>query len=184
MMIAAGLYYFGYIGTDFNFVVPEPVASKRTANAIEKYEFTELFENNTPTSRLARKGYYTIIEGYIDSCPICKRLEADFIPFLRQRPDVLIRRIHFPENGGGRSFSGNSQQEINRQVSDYYERLGRYRFNHVVRTDTSYQISTCGTPHIEIYGPDKQLIAADLCAEKNEKKGLIFLKKWLKSEQL
>ena len=55
-------------------------------------------------------------------------------------------------------------------------------FNHVVKTDTSYKISTCDTPHIEIYGPDKQLIAADLRADKNEKKGLAFLKKWLKAE--
>lgn len=132
---------------------------------------------------LARKGYYTIIEGYIDTCPICKRLEADFTPFLQQRPDVLIRRVHFPENGAGQSFNGNSQAEINRQMSAYMERLGKYRFNHVVKTADAYQISTCGTPHIEIYGPDKKLIAADLCADKNDKSGLAFLKKWLKTEQ-
>ena len=181
--VAAIVYYFNGNSSGFGFTVPETLVSSRTANTIQKYEFTELFENNTPTSRLARKGYYTIVEGYIDTCQICKRLEADFIPFLRQRPDVLIRRVHFPENGGGQSFSGSSQQEINRQISDYYERLGKYRFNHVVKTDTSYQISTCGTPHIEIYGPDKQLIAADLCADKNSKAGLAFLKKWLKAEQ-
>lgn len=181
--IAAGLYYFGYIGSGLNFVVPETVATKRTANTIETYEFTQLLEQNRPTSSLARKGYYTIVEGYIDTCPICKRLEADFPAFLRQRSDVLIRRVHFPENGAGQSFNGSSQAEINRQMSTYFERLGKYRFNHVVKTGDSYQISTCGTPHIEIYGPDEQLIAADLCADKNDKSGLGFLMKWLKAEQ-
>ena len=36
--------------------------------------------------------------------------------------------------------------------------------------------------HIEIYGPDKQLIATDMCAEKNNKSGLAFLKKWIKAD--
>ena len=183
MAAAAGLYYFDFIGPGSGFVVPAMAASSRTGSAIVTYEFTELFEQNKPTSRLARKGYYTIVEGYIDTCSLCKRLEADFIPFLRQRPDVLIRRVHFPEGGAGESFNGNSQQEINRQMADYFERLGKYNFNHVVKTETEYRISTCGTPHIEIYGPDKQLIATDMCTEKNKKTGLAFIKKWIKAEQ-
>lgn len=181
--IVVFLYYFDFIGPGSHFVLPESIASIRTVSAIETYEFTELFEQNSPTSRLARKGYYTVVEGYIDTCAICKQLEADFIPFLRQRQDVVIRRVHFQENGAGQSFSGNSQQEIERQMVDYFERLGRYRFNHVVKTDTEYRIRTCGTPHIEIYGPDQQLIAADECTEKNRKAGLAFIRKWIKAEQ-
>lgn len=183
LLIAAGLYYFDFIGPGTGFVVPEAVAANRTASAIETYEFTEIFEQNMPTSRLARKGYYTVVEGYIDTCAICKRLEADFVPFLRQRPDVLIRRVHFPEGGGGQSFTGSSQQEINRQMADYFERLGKYNFNHVVKTETEYQLSTCGTPHIEIYGPDRQLIATDQCGKKNLKTGLAFIRKWIRAEQ-
>ena len=183
LLIAAGLYYFDFIGPGTGFVVPEAVAANRTASAIETYEFTEISEQNMPTSRLARKGYYTVVEGYIDTCAICKRLEADFVPFLRQRPDVLIRRVHFPEGGGGQSFTGSSQQEINRQMADYFERLGKYNFNHVVKTETEYQLSTCGTPHIEIYGPDRQLIATDQCGKKNLKTGLAFIRKWIRAEQ-
>jgi hypothetical protein len=181
VLVAAGLYHLDVIGPGF--VVPETLASPRTANTIETYEFTDLFDQNTPTSRLARKGYYTVVEGYIDSCTICKKLEADFKPFLQKRPDVLIRRLHFPENGAGQSFNGSSQQDINRQVANYYERLGKYRFNHVTKTANAYGLTTCGTPHIEIYGPDKQLIAADNCTEKNSKTGLAFIRKWIKAER-
>ena len=74
VLIATGLYYFNFIGPGSGFVVPEAVAANRTANAIETYEFTELFDQNMPTSRLDRRGYYTIVEGYIDTCSICKRL--------------------------------------------------------------------------------------------------------------
>lgn len=183
MLIAGVLVYFDVIGPGANFVVPEVLASGRTGSAIETYEFTELFEQNKPTSTLARKGYYTVVEGYIDSCTICKHLEADLIPFLRQRPDVVIRRVHFAEDGVSESFAGNSQQEVNRQIADYYARLGKYNFNHIIKTETEYKVSACGTPHIEIYGPDRQLIAADKCTEKNNKAGLAFIRKWIKAEQ-
>jgi len=183
MLVAGILVYFDVIGPGANFVVPEVVAPGRTGSAIETYEFTELFDQNRPTSALAKKGYYTVVEGYIDTCSICKRLEADFTPFLRQRPDVVIRRLHFPEDGVSQSFTGNTQQEMNRQIADYYARLGKYNFNHIVKTETEYRLSTCGTPHIEIYGPDRQLIAADKCAEKNNKAGLAFIRKWIKAEQ-
>ena len=65
----------------------------------------------------------------------------------------------------------------------YYERLGKYNFNHVVITDTEMQLATCGTPHIEIYGPNKELIATDKCGEKNLKEGLNYLRSWIKSEK-
>ena len=183
VLVGVILYRSDLVDSGFGFSVPETLASKRTANAIQTYEFTELFDQNTPTSRLARKGYYTVVEGYIDSCTICKALEADFRPFLHNRPDVLIHRVHFPENGVSQSFNGSSQQELNRQMDNYYDRLGSYRFNHVEKTSTAYRLSTCGTPHIEIYGPDRKLIAADNCTEKNSKAGLAFIRKWIKAER-
>ena len=182
-LAVVGLYQLGMLGLDSGFSMPQKLAANRTANQVQTYEFTQLFEQNTPTSQLARRGYYTVVEGYIDSCTICKKLEADFKPFLLKRPDVLIRRVHFPENGVEQSFSGNSQKELNRQVSTYYERLGSYRFNHVAKSGNQYRITTCGTPHIEIYGPDRQLIATDECSEKNSKKGLAFIRKWIKAER-
>lgn len=166
------------------FVVPAPAAGSRTGSGINTYEFSELFEQNKPLSKLAKTGYYTVVEGYTDSCAICKKLEADFTPFLRQRRDVLIRKVHFPENGISQSFTGTSQLVVNQQMADFHERLGRYNFNHVVKTETEYRITSCGTPHIEIYGPERQLIATDKCSEKNLKTGLAFIRKWIKAERL
>lgn len=70
---------------------------------------------------------------------------------------------------------------MRQQMNDYYERFGRYNFNHVEKTDTAYNLKVCGTPHVEIYGPDKQLIASDMCSE-NRKAGLAFLRNWIKKE--
>ena len=72
------------------FVLPPVTEAKRFGSGIRKYEFTEMFEQNRTFSKLAKKGYYTVIEGYIDTCSICKRLEADFPGFLKQRRDVVV----------------------------------------------------------------------------------------------
>lgn len=177
-----GVSYF-FIKQGPSFVIPEAAAGSRSSSGIKKYEFTELFDRNRPLSKLAKTKYYTVIEGYTDTCSICKRLEADFPSFLKQRKDVLIRKVHFPEGGVSVGFSGNSQEEVNRQLAEYYERLGKYNFNHVVKTETEYQLATCGTPHVEIYGPNKELIATDKCGEKNLKEGLNFLRNWIRSEK-
>lgn len=182
VVIAAVLYYIDVISLGANFIVPETLDAKRTMNAIETYEFADLFQQNKPTSKLAKTGYYTVVEGYMDSCAICKQLEADFVPFLRNRPDVVIRRVRFPENGLGQSFTGNSQQAINQQIVNYAERLAKYNFNRVKKIGSEYEISTCGTPHIEIYGPDRNLIATDKCTDKNLKSGLLFLRRWIGAE--
>lgn len=181
VIIASAIYYQG---DDLlaGFVKPVAVAGQRTGSGIKKYEFTELFDQNKTFSKLAKKDYYTVIEGYIDTCTICKRLESDFPKFLKQRKDVMIRKVHFPEGGVSQSFSGSTQEEMMQQVADYHERLGRYNFNHIVKTDTEYRLSVCGTPHVEIYGPDKKLIATDKCGEKNLKTGLNYLRNWIKSE--
>jgi hypothetical protein len=65
----------------------------------------------------------------------------------------------------------------------YHQCLDRYNFNHVVKTDSQYQLTTCGTPHVEMYGPDKQLIATDKCGKKNLKAGLVFLRNWIDAER-
>jgi len=180
-IIASAIYYQGN-DPAAGFVMPVAAAGQRTGSGIKKYEFTELFDQNKTFSKLAKKDYYTVIEGYIDTCTVCKRLESDFPGFLKQRKDVIIRKVHFPEGAVSQSFIGRSQEEMMQQMDDYYKRLGRYNFHHVVKTETEYQLTTCGTPHVEIYGPDKKLIASDKCGEKNLKKGLNFLRTWIKKE--
>jgi hypothetical protein len=75
-----------------DFVKPVAAEGSRRGSGIKIYEFNDLFERNRPFSKLTKEGYYTVIEGYLNTCTICKRLESDFKPFLKQRKDVLIRR--------------------------------------------------------------------------------------------
>ncbi len=181
--IIIGAVYYQDNDSAAGFIAPAAAAGQRSGSGIMKYEFTELFEQNRVFSKLAKNNYYTVIEGYIDTCTICKKLESDFPEFLKQRKDIIIQKVHFPEGGVSQSFSGSTQEEMMQQIDDYYERLGRYSFNHVVKTDAEYRLSVCGTPHVEIYGPDKKLIATDRCGEKNIKAGFNFLKNWIKSEK-
>ena len=181
--IIAGAIYYQDNEPAAGFVIPVAAAGQRTGTRYKEVRVhRRLFDQNKTFSKLAEKDYYTVIEGYIDTCTICKKLESDFPKFLKQRKDVIIRKVHFPEGSVTQSFSGSTQEEMMKQVADYHERLGRYNFNHVVKTDTEYRLSVCGTPHVEIYGPDKKLIATDKCGEKNLKSGLNFLRNWIKSE--
>jgi hypothetical protein len=180
--IIVAVVFFKRMDSTAGFVVPATTQAKRFDSGIRKYEFTELFEQNRPFSKLAKKGYYTVNEGYIDTCSICKRLEADFPAFLKERKDVVIRKVHLPEGTVSQSFIGRTQEELMQQMDAYHQRLGRYDFNHIVKTDTEYRLTTCGTPHVEIYGPDQKLIASDKCGKKNLKTGLNFLRNWIKAE--
>ena len=173
-----GAFLLDIIGSGAGFTNPPTAAGSREGNIkkIKKYEYLDLFEKAKPTSKLAVKDHYTVIEGYIDTCSICKKLESKFTPFLSKRKDVVIRKIHFPESGA--RFSFNSLEE---QI-EHLERMSIYNFNHVVINEDSASFRNCGTPHIEIYGPDKKLIATDICGEKNLKTGLAFINNWIKSE--
>jgi hypothetical protein len=162
-------------GSSVDLFIPEVAAKQRLGSGIKTYEFDDLFEQNRLFPSLAKKGYYTVIEGYINTCSICKRLEADFPRFLKNRKDVLIRKVHFSE--GPVNISYNSEAELD----DYMQQLGLYNFTHVVKKGASYDFKVCGTPHVEIYGPDKQLIVSDICGEKDTKSGLAFLRNWIKS---
>lgn len=179
LFVGAVLYYVDVITPSSDFAVPEMLSVKQAPGVIQDFEFTDLFKSNVPTAGLAKPGYYTIVEGYTDSCNICKRLEADFVPFLEKRPDVVIRRVRFPEDGLEQSFSGQTALEMNRQIVEFAERSAQYHFNRVRKIGNEYEISTCGTPHIEIYGPDRRLIVTDKCGDRNLKSGLMFLRAWM-----
>lgn len=143
-----------------------PVLEKqRKGKGIKQYEFMRMFEANEPFSSLAKENYYTVIEGYKNSCSICKRMEARFPDFLKARKDVLIRRVHFPERGMNFSFNGGSREEIEKQAEEMNQKIQSYNF--------------CGTPHIEIYDQNKQLIVADTC---RTRPGTNFLRQWMSAE--
>ncbi len=143
-----------------------PVLDKeRSGKGIKQYEFMSLFDANKPFSSLAKEEYYTVVEGYLDTCSICRRLEADFPVFLKARKDVHVRRVHFPEGGMHFSFTGTTQVEVDAQAEEYNQRIKSYDF--------------CGTPHIEIYNSKKELIIADSCAKRP---ATDFLRKWMSAE--
>lgn len=158
-IIGGALFYYLYSGSDRDFVVPQHTQVQRSGNGIHRVEFMTLFDQKRPFSAIAADNYYTVVEVYLDSCAICKRLEQGFEPFLKQRQDVMIKRVHFPESG--MNFSISSQQE----ADELQSRIESYR--------------VCGTPHVEIYGPDQQLVSADDCVSKQ---GTNFLRLWISAE--
>ena len=132
---------------------------------IEKTRFSDHLDERRKFDTLAVSNYYTVVEVYLDSCGICRRLEAKFPAFLAERKDVVIQRVHFPDNGIRPNVTGNSREEVQAKL----EEIGSFI--------DSYNI--CGTPHIEIYGPDRTLIARDECSSK---KGLAYLRDWMSDE--
>ena len=144
---------------------PGVLVHERPGKGIKNIQFSTLFEAEKPLSSLAKPNYYTVVEGYLDSCAICKRLEAGFPAFLNQRRDVVIRRVHFPEGGMNVSFSGNDRASVEQQVESYNRRIESYNF--------------CSTPHIEIYDPAGQVIVADSCTKKPATE---FLQQWMAQE--
>lgn len=144
--------------------IPTATAMERSGKAIRIHQLPTLFEQNKPLSGLASGSHYTVVEVYLDTCAICKRLEKGFQPFLDKRRDVIIHRVRA---SGNMSFSitGETQEEVEQQLAELQAR------------QDSYQI--CGTPHIEVYAPDRSLIAGDTCRNKG---GLAFLRHWISTE--
>lgn len=158
-VIGAFVLYYFYDGGFSNFVVPQHAQSRSSGNGIEQVKFMTLFDQKKSFSSLANDKHYTVLEVYLNTCSICKRLEKGFEPFVKNRQDVIIQRVHFPESG--MNFTITSQQEAE-EIQNRIE---------------SYQV--CGTPHVEIYGPGGTLISADRCGSKE---GTKFLRHWISAE--
>ncbi|OGT80072.1 MAG: hypothetical protein A3H91_16855 [Gammaproteobacteria bacterium RIFCSPLOWO2_02_FULL_61_13] len=97
--------------------------------------------------------------------PDFRKLETGFAGFTAARPDVTIQRVHFPDSGITFAATGSTQQEVDRQAREFQSLM------------SSFQI--CGTPHVEIYGPEQQVIARDVCGDKS---GTLHLRKWIAAE--
>lgn len=142
-------------GVDYTYPVP---TEERTTAATEKQEFETLFFDQQPLASLATAGSYTVVEVYINTCAICKRIEKQMPALLAARGDVVMRRVHFPEEG--MSWPLDQEVTMNARLKDY---------------------RICGTPHIEIYKPDGTLLVKDDCGDKH---ALRFLEAWLADETL
>jgi hypothetical protein len=142
-----------------------PAANANTStHSPRKEEFEKLFADGTPLSSFAVPGQYTVVEVYLDVCAYCREFEAAFDPFNDQRPDVGYVRIHHP----GRvsmHFSGSSRAEVQSQVEAFNAKMQGYGF--------------CGTPHVEVYGPDRSLLAKDTCGSRA---GTVYMWNWITEE--
>ncbi|MFT5134907.1 MAG: Zn-finger nucleic acid-binding protein/uncharacterized protein YxjI [Gammaproteobacteria bacterium] len=146
---------------------PVLAGTQRSSNvqASRTVEFKTLLDRKQTFDRLAKDGYYTVVEVYMDSCSLCRKLETGFKPLLTKRQDVYIRRVHYPEGGLQFSFEGSSQTEMDAQVAETNELMQSYSF--------------CGTPHVLVFGPDKNALAADSCKSRD---GTRFLQSWINTE--
>jgi hypothetical protein len=165
LVLAIGLAVQAFSGGRwFGYETPPP-AAERDGAAVRRSVFTDLLDRRQPLSALAVGGQYTVVEVYLDSCAVCRRLEAGFPDFTGRRRDTVIRRVHYPEQGIGLTVSATSEQEARRQIDDLRALMD------------SYQV--CGTPHVEVYGPDREPIARDRCTDRS---GTQFLRRWMAAE--
>lgn len=171
LLLIGVAWYFGLLPSGTSLQSPNdydtlPIAlALDQDSAIKTVEFTELFESRRPLKELVSPGHYTIVEVYLESCGICKRLESNFPAFRNARNDVQITRVHFPENGIHPRIKATSQAEMQRKVAELNAHI------------QSYQI--CGTPHIEVYDPAGNVLAKDDCGTKT---GLRYLRNWISDE--
>ena len=154
--LAAGLIWHLAPAHKTPFSLPVP-AAERGGKSIETQDFETLFNADAPLASLAGSGGYTVVEVYINTCSICKQIERELPPFLKARNDVVVKRVHYPESGISTPVS---------EALSFEKRMNSYRI--------------CGTPHIEIYGPDGRAVAQDDCGNKD---ALNFLRAWMAAER-
>lgn len=177
------LGYATFNGNTATFEHPLPLAVERDGPGVKKYEFERLLGEQTRFEDLAAAGYYTVIEGYTDSCSVCRELERDLPALMEARSDVVLRRVRFSERGG-RQFKGTSEADIRAEIAAYAAQLKQYRSFNIVDRGDEIGIGTCGTPHVEIYGPDGSLLTSDSCDDSSvQKSGLGFLRDWIAAER-
>lgn len=147
--------FFNNDEADFNLL---PILPAATGDRIETFEIGDLFDTQTTLKSLAEPGIYTIIEIYSDHCRKCKKIEAKFPNLMAQRKDVVIKRV--------RTFSGSISFTSQEEQKAWMGRQNAIASFYKLR----------GTPHIEIYDSNGDVIARD---KGGNKSGLKFLEQWL-----
>ncbi|MGE0484261.1 MAG: hypothetical protein AB7Q81_08970 [Gammaproteobacteria bacterium] len=179
VLVAAGIFLHD---REPAFERPPRLTAERADDDMQKFEFESLRAEGKLFEALAVPGHYTVLEGYTDSCGVCRALERELPAFLARRGDVLVRRVRFDERGGFRVQAA-TEDEAMAQVRAYADSLARYRAFAVVDGEQGPGVGACGTPHVEIYGPDGNLMVSDHCEGRVFKHGLDFLRRWMAAEQ-
>lgn len=136
----------------------------RCPRPVRNREFEALFESDIPLARLSRPLQYTVVEVFINDRAYCSQFEEAFDAFNRHRTDVSLFRVHHPgtiEMG----VTGQSDHDRRQQLATLNARMDSY--------------DVCATPHIEVYGPDRELLAKDTCGARD---GTAFAWQWIKLE--
>ena len=168
MLVMMGIFFYHWqrtSGSDSYAGAPLPAEAQRQDSGVHKLNYTRLMKDRRAFEDLARPGYYNVVEVYLDSCAICRRLERGFPDFLQKRTDVIIHRVKIPEGGVSLKLEGDTREELEQSAAELNARMAAYQ--------------VCGTPHIEIYDPAGVTLAADRCGEKS---GLAFLRAWMGEE--
>lgn len=146
-LLLVGLYF-----TNGNSAVDSLVASAEQTTPNARFGIEQLKDQGGTgfnVERLAQPGLITVVEFYTDTCPGCKRLKQHYKRFLKQRPDVAVRRVWMPDNWS------------------------------VAWAKSQFGLDIGGTPHIQIYDAQGELVAAD---EGNDKDGFDLLYEWMNAE--
>jgi len=166
VLIVAGLtnryYSHRYPASNFKHVSVPVVAD--SDGGTDQREFADLFNNDRSLASLAKLGSYTVVEVYLDQCTYCRELEAALTPFQDKRKDVRVIRVHHPGQMSS-SVTATSREEMEAKMKVMNERMSNYQL--------------CGSPHVEVYGPDKKPLGVDTC---KDRAGTAFLWNWMTSE--
>ncbi len=139
-VFAASLLYLNMDRGDYSIL---PRASATSVEQEQFFEIDELYDRRIKFETMTEPGAYTIIEVYADNCGKCKVLEAKFPALLRQRDDIVIKRV--------RTFSGSISFDTQAAAEKFFNRHdGMMNF---------YQVK--GTPHVEIYDTRGGALAQD-----------------------
>jgi hypothetical protein len=163
--VAAGVAFYAFHKPRHKSFSSMAVANTRTSAGLpRKAEFEKLFDDGTPLSSFARPGEYTVVEVYLDVCAYCREFEKGFDAFNDRRADVSFVRVHHP----GRmsmQLTGSSMAEVQKKAETFKAKMESYGF--------------CGTPHVEVYGPDGRVLAKDSCGSRA---GTVFMWGWITQE--
>ncbi len=129
LLISIALYFVVTDKTELEkLLVVQPVGSEHNAGIKEAKAVTDGFD----AQDYIMPGLYTVLYFYSDTCPGCRRLNADIKLFSGARKDVVVRKFNL-----GDKWSGD----------DAYN---------------TYRLKIGKTPFIHIYGPSGELIAEDV----------------------
>lgn len=134
------------------------------ATHLEQFEFASLFDQGTSLQSLTTSGHYTVVEVYLDQCTYCRELESALGQFQKVRKDIDLIRIHHPGHLNA-SVQASSQEELNQKMQAMNAKM------------ESYQL--CGSPHVEVYGPDREPLGMDTCRIRD---GTSFVWNWITTE--